>query len=429
MLVCLGMLNDPKSIKSSDTLAPQKPVYLDYNATTPLHPELLPFVTQNIEHFGNASSVHSVGRNAKKLITQSRAELAKFLGCEGLEIVFTSSGSEGNNAALKGVATHFSKNQDRREIICSSVEHPSVLKTAEFLKSQGFIVHYNRILGDGSFDQKHFNELLSHKTALVSVQLVNNETGNIFPLKEITKRAHEFGALVHSDMVQALGKIRFNLHELGVDLATFAAHKFYSLKGAGVLYIKRGTRIDPLIHGGGQERSRRAGTENALAIATLGEAVRLLGPRLNKETERLNSLRNELQFKIQEQIPNCTINGLSSPRVANTLNVAFKDIDGETLLINLDTRGFAVSSGAACSSGSQEPSPVLRAMGLTASEASQSLRISLGWLTSEEDITHFLNNLISSVEQMRNSREEMRAAELAVEETGLEPLVRIENLL
>jgi cysteine desulfurase len=388
-------------------------VYLDYNATTPLHPLLLEFVTENISRFGNASSVHSVGRAAKKIITTSRLQVAKLLNADPLELVFTASGSEGNNTALKSLVSHLTT--ERNEIICSSVEHPSVLKTIEFLKTQGFKIHYLKVLATGAIDMEMLKGLLSGKTALVTVQLVNNETGNIFPLKEITELAHLNGALVHSDMVQGLGKIPIDLHNLNVDMASFAAHKFYALKGVGLLYIKRGTRMDPLIHGGGQERSRRAGTENSLTIGTLGEAARVLGPRIIEENKRLKILRDDLEAEILRLIPKSKINGSLSPRVSNTSNIFFEDIDGETLLINLDTKGFAVSSGAACSSGSQEPSPVLQAMGLTSEEASQSLRISLGWLTTDLDVQNFLKTLVSSIKQMRESRQQMMREEMEQE--------------
>jgi cysteine desulfurase len=376
-----------------------KRVYLDYNATTPLHPELLTLVQQNLTKFGNPSSVHWAGRESKNIISQARESLAQFLHCNPLEIVFTAGGSEGNNLALKGILDHGAGN--RKEIICSEVEHPSVLKTVEFLEKKGFKVLWLKVNRDGAISLEELEKLLSENTALLTCQLVNNETGNIFPLKKMARLAHKVGAFVHSDMVQSLGKIPVDLTAMDVDLASFAGHKFYGLKGAGLLYIKRGLHVESLIAGGGQERNRRAGTENALAIGSIGDAARILGPQLNDKMTSIEKMRDDLQSLILQEIPQCRINGAESKRVPNTINVTFSEVDGETLLINLDTKGFAVSSGAACSSGSQEPSPVLVAMGLTPEEASQSLRVSLGWLTTQEEIADFFSNLKSMVLKMR----------------------------
>ncbi len=373
-------------------------IYLDYNATTPIHPEILPLVISNLSKLGNPSSIHWAGREAKKIITQSRESIASLLHCDPLEIVFTSGGSEGNNLALKGA---IDSSGTRNEIICSEVEHPSIIKTCEALETRGFKVHWLKISRDGEVDLESLEKMLSEKTALVTCQLVNNETGNIFPLKKIARVAHQVGALVHSDMVQALGKIQVDLKAMDVDFATFAGHKFYALKGAGFLFVKKGTHVEPLIHGGGQERARRAGTENALAIASFGDAARILGPRIVEQNIRLEKMRDDLQDRILTEIPESHVNGAKGKRVSNTLNVTFENVDGETLLINLDTKGIAISSGAACSSGSQEPSPVLTAMGLTPKEASQSLRVSLGWLTTQAEVDKFLETLCVAVSQIR----------------------------
>lgn len=378
-------------------------IYLDYNATTPLHPEILPLVTSNLNKLGNPSSVHWAGREAKKIITQARESIANLLHCDPLEIIFTSGGSEGNNLVLKGA---IDLNGTRNEIICSEIEHPSIIKTCESLESKGFKVHWLKVNRDGEIDLEGFEKMLSPKTALVTMQLVNNETGNVFPLKKMARMAHQAGALIHSDMVQGLGKIQIDLRAMDVDFASFAGHKFYSLKGAGLLFVKKGTHVEPLIHGGGQERARRAGTENALAIASLGDAARILGPRIVEQNIILEKMRDDLQVRILGEIPGTRVNGIKGKRVSNTLNVTFENVDGETLLINLDTRGFAVSSGAACSSGSQEPSPVLTAMGLTPQEASQSLRISLGWLTTQAEIDKFFESLVVAVAQIRKIESE-----------------------
>lgn len=378
-------------------------IYLDYNATTPLHPKLADYVTQNLSKFGNPSSVHWAGREAKKLITQARSNLAQFLNGHPLEIVFTSSGSEANNMAIKNSLPLIAG--ERNEILYSAVEHPSVIKSVLSMKERGYRLIEIPVKSTGSLDLDFYKMQLCKKTALVTVQLVNNETGNIFPVKEIAEHAHKVGALVHSDMVQALGKIPVDVKDLGVDLATFAGHKFYSLKGAAVLFVKSGTHLTSLISGGGQERSRRAGTENALAIGSLGQAVALLGSSVLTESKRLSELRGQLESEILRLYPDFKINGLECPRVPNTLNVYCPQIDGETLLINLDTRGVAVSSGAACSSGSQEPSPVLRAMGLTSTQAQQSLRISLGYLTTAAEVSEFLERLKSAINHMKEVKQ------------------------
>jgi cysteine desulfurase len=356
-------------------------------------------VSANINKLGNPSSVHWAGREAKKIITQARESIAGLLRCDPLEIIFTAGGSEGNNLVLKGAVNLAGA---RNEIISSRVEHPSVIKTCEFLVKNGFKIHWLGVSRDGEIDLESLEKMLSEKTALVTCQLVNNETGNIFPLKKIARLAHQAGALVHSDMVQGLGKMQIDLKAMDVDFATFAGHKFYALKGAGFLFVKKGIHLEPLIHGGGQERSRRAGTENALAIASLGDAARILGPRIVEQNVILEKMRDDLQKRIIAEIPDSYVNGAVGKRVSNTLNVTFANVDGETLLINLDTRGFAVSSGAACSSGSQEPSPVLTAMGLSAKEASQSLRISLGWLTTQAEIDSFFENLAMAVMKIRS---------------------------
>lgn len=373
-------------------------IYLDYNATTPLHPELLAFVTEGLSRFGNPSSVHGFGRDSKKLITTARNQIASFINVSPLEIVFTATGSEANNQAIQKALPLLAGVRD--EIYYSAVEHPSVIKAVKAMVARGYKPKVIPVLPSGEIDLEFIKENLNEKTALVTVQLVNNETGNIFPVAKIGKLAHKVGALMHSDMVQALGKIPVDLKTWNLDLATFAGHKFYSLKGAAFLFVRSGTHVDPLIYGGGQERSRRAGTENALAIASLGEAVRVLGPRLNEEVRRIEILRDALENEILRLYPHFTVNGKGAPRVCNTLNITCPNIDGETFLINLDTRGVAVSSGAACSSGSQEPSPVLRAMGLDTTQAQQSMRISLGWLTTEEELKTFLGAFQSSLEQM-----------------------------
>ncbi len=377
-------------------------VYLDYNATTPLHPALIPYVTENLSRWGNPSSVHWAGREAKKLISMARDNVSQYFNVNPLEIIFTSSGSEANNQGIKNSLPLGAG--PRNEILFSAVEHPSVIKTVEAMESRGYkaiSIPVNRL---GEIDLEFLQKRLSEKTALVTVQLVNNETGNIFPVKKIAEMAHAAGAVMHSDMVQALGKIPVDLQDLNVDLASFAGHKFYSLKGAAVLFVRRGIHVDSLVSGGGQERGRRAGTENALAIGCLGQAFAILSSEIQDTTTKITALRDKLENDLLKKYPQFRFNGIAAPRVGNTINITCPGIDGETLLINLDTRGVAISSGAACSSGSQEPSPVLRAMGLTIDEASQSMRISLGYFTTAEEIEFFKTQFDISIAHMMKSQ-------------------------
>jgi cysteine desulfurase len=351
-----------------------------------------------LEAWGNPSSIHWAGRKPKALLREARSRIASLLGVEPLELIFTAGGSEANNLALKSLA--LSAPEGRRQIIISSVEHPSVRKAAEFLRTQGFQVDTVRVSREGEFDLAHLQSLLSEKTLLVSAMLANNETGHILPVAKISELAHAAGALVHCDAVQALGKIPLNLRELGVDLASFSGHKFYALKGCGVLYARKGLNLPSQIHGGGQERGRRAGTENLLAVASLG-LMCTRGDEIVTQSLRVRELRDRMEKQILEQIPGSVITGPDRARVPGTSSIVISGVDGETLLMNLDVRGFAVSTGAACSSGNPEPSPTLLAMGLTRAEAQSSLRLSLGWGTNEEEIARFVPALREVVERLR----------------------------
>lgn len=376
-------------------------VYLDHNATTPIHPGLKAKVPEWLEQWGNPSSIHWAGRGPKTLLREARQSVAEFLGAEPLELIFTSGGTEANNQAIKSILDSGRALKGRDQIIISAVEHPSLRKAAEFMRERGFrldIVNVNR---DGQLDLNQLENLISERTALVSVMYANNETGHILPVREVVQMAHAKGAWVHCDAVQALGKAPLNLHELGVDLASFSAHKFYALKGCGVLYARKGTPVQSLIHGGGQERGRRAGTENILSIASLGYVCREGRTQIAPQAERLTELRDQLEQRILRDINDVQITGQNGLRLANTSNLTLKGIDGETLLMNLDVRGFAVSTGAACSSGSQQPSPVLIGMGLTRGEAQSSLRISLGWQTTAGELDAFADCLQSTVTRLR----------------------------
>lgn len=373
--------------------------YLDHNATAPLYPELKAKVPEWLDFWGNPSSIHWAGRGPKALIRESRQKIASFLGVDPLELIFTSGGSEANNLALKGILTGGAL-QDRDQIIISSVEHPSVTKTALALRDIGYRVDTIKVNRDGQLDLEHYKSLLSSRTALVSCMLANNETGHIFPIAQMARMAHESGALFHCDAVQALGKIEFNLRELGVDVATISGHKFYALKGCGVLYSRKGINIKSLIHGGPQERGRRAGTENVLGMASLGF---MCGKKaeLPQEILRLREMRDHLEARVLNEISDVRITGASGTRLSNTSHMTIQGVDGETLLINLDVQGFAVSTGAACSSGSPEPSPALLAMGYTRAEAQSSLRLSLGWQNEMSDVDAFVDTLKTVVTRLR----------------------------
>lgn len=392
-------------------------VYLDHNATSPISEKVRERVPVWLEEWGNPSSIHYAGRGPKALIRKSREAIAATIGASSpLELIFTAGGSEANNLALKGVFDSFLNQANsiiarkpRNRFLISSVEHPSIKRTAEYLKARGADVQVIPVLRTGAIDLETYKALLNEDTALVSVMLANNETGNLFPVKEMAKMAHDVGALFHSDCVQALGKIELNVRDLGVDLATFSGHKFYALKGCGVLYARRGLNLESLIHGGGQERHRRGGTENALAIAALG-AMCEQRAEIAPQAERLRKLRDRFEERVLAEISEASLTGAESPRLPNTSSLVLPGVDGEILLMNLDMRGFAVSTGAACSSGSPEPSPVLLAMGLSRGEAQASLRVGLGWSTTEQQIEDFTDALVAVVKHLRSVAESQRKA-------------------
>ena len=374
-------------------------VYLDHNATTPLNESLKSQIIQWLDQWGNPSSIHWFGRGPKAIMREARRSTAEFLRVHPLEIIFTGGGSEANNMAIKGVFEEL-KRSGRDHYICSAVEHPSVLKVMEYLSSQGACVDIVPVSRSGQLDMNKYQSLLSERTALVSIMFASNETGHIFPVKKLAKMAHEVGALYHCDGVQALGKVPIHPSHLGVDLCSFSGHKFYSLKGCGVLYVKKGTKLASLIHGGPQERKRRAGTENLLSVASLG-AMMKQSPDILEASARVEELRNFLQDLIIRDISGVHVVGAEGKRLPNTLSLIVDGLDGEALLMNLDMEGFSVSTGAACSSGSPEPSEALLAMGFSRKEAQSSLRISLGWGQRREDLSNFVSALVRIVKKLR----------------------------
>lgn len=391
--------------KLSKNVTDLSSVYFDHNATTPPAPSLRELGSRFFELWGNPSSIHWAGRLAKKELRSARQRVAELIGASTLEVIFTSGGSEANNLALKGILNSQLK-MGRKKIITTRLEHPSVLRVMEKLQeNEGVEIVDLKVNREGELDWSQYLGLLDESVALVSVMLVNNETGTIFPIKKMAKEAHKVGALFHTDAVQALGKIPLNVEHLGVDLASFSGHKFYALKGSGFLFCRKGLNLERQIDGGGQERHRRGGTENLLAIASLGEMARYKDSIVEMATY-VEGLRDYLQQRMLAEIDGVVVNGGGAKRVANTLNVSLMGVDGESLLMNLDMQGFAVSTGAACSSGSPEPSPALRAMGLTLDEAQSSLRISLGWSNTREQIDAFIVALKKTVQRLRDLRAE-----------------------
>lgn len=360
---------------------------------------------QLLQLWGNPSSIHLASRGPKTILRETKKKLADYLKVSSLEIIFNSGASEGNNTVLKSVwntfrpGNHFNHSV-KNEFLISAVEHPSITKTAQFLETEGAIVHWIPVSLNGDIDLNFIKEKLNERTALVSVMFANNETGTVFPIKDIVALAKAKNVLVHSDCVQAFGKTDFNLQDLGVDYATISAHKFYALKGCGVLFARKNAPYINLVHGGGQERSRRGGTENILGIASLGVMVDELSQVSHNETE-IRILRDYFETEIKAQIPAVSVTCEKSIRLANTSSLVITGVDGETLLVSLDLKGFAVSTGAACSSGNPEPSPVLLALGLTRQEAQNSLRVSLGWTTTKEHIDLFIHQLVEVVEHLR----------------------------
>ena len=378
-------------------------VYLDHNATTPVCAALIPHIQNWIEAWGNPSSIHQSGRKPKALMREARQNLANAFGVSQLELIFTSGGSESNNLVLKSVVeSEMEKESPRRTLIISDVEHPAIRVTAEYLTQKYDLkllkIPVNR---DGLMEVAFYDKALSDDVLLVSVMTANNETGHIFPIKSLAKKAHDVGALFHTDAVQALGKLEVNLKDWDVDFASFSGHKFYALKGSGLLYVKKGNAFPSQIFGGGQERHRRAGTENTLAIASLGFMATQLD-QLNERSEEMQKLRDSLESQIVEKITGVRITGAGNPRLPNVSSMKIEDIDGETLLMNLDIEGYSVSTGAACSSGNPEPSPVLLAMGFSRAEAQSSMRIGLGWGNTQEEIDGFVTSLEKVVTRVRS---------------------------
>jgi cysteine desulfurase len=361
-------------------------IYLDHNATTPPRPEVVDLMTRVLrDAWGNASSVHAYGQQAKAALDEARSRVAALLGAEATEVVLCGSGTESDNLALRGAADAQAE-AGRRHLITTAIEHEAVRATMAALGRQGFRITTVPVDDSGIVSVEAVRDALSPDTALVSVMHANNELGTLQPIAEIAALARDAGALMHTDAVQTAGRVPLDVRALGVDLLTLSAHKFYGPKGAGALYIRRGVRLAPTLTGGRQERGRRSGTEPVANYAGLGLAAELAQAALTDEPPRLARLRDRLEQALLAALPATLRNGAESPRVPNTTNLSFPGVESESLLIGLDLEGVAVSSGSACSSGTLEPSHVLRAMGCSHARALGSVRFSLGAANSEADI-------------------------------------------
>jgi len=377
-----------------------KRVYLDHNATTPTHPEVVKAMLPYFEEvFGNASSIHQFGQQARKAIDEAREKVAEFIGAKPEEIVFTSGGTESNNLAIKGIL--YANESKGKHIITSSIEHHSVLNPCKYLEKKGFKVTYLPVDKYGVIEPEGVKEAISNETILISIMHANNEVGTIESITEIGTIAKEKGIHFHTDAVQSVGKIPVNVNELNVDLLSLSGHKIYGPKGISALYIRKGTRIQPLIHGGHHEKNRRAGTENVPAIVGLGKAIEIVNETMETGLIHLTNLRNKLCSGIGEKIDHVQLNGHPGKRLPNTLNISFEFVEGESIILNLDMKGVAVSSGSACTSGSLEPSYVLKAMGVEPAIAQGSIRFSLGKDNTEEDIDYVLEILPEIISRLR----------------------------
>jgi len=376
-------------------------IYMDYNATTPPDPAVVEAVVRALqEDFGNPSSVHYFGQRAKALIDDARSSVAALIGAEPAEVVFTSGGTEADNLAIRGTADVL-ESGGRRHLIASSIEHEAVLNTVKALTRRGWTVTLLPVNASGIVAPAALEAAITDQTALVSVMHANNEIGTIQPIAELAAIAHARGALFHTDAVQSVAKIPVNARSLGIDLLSLSAHKFNGPKGAGALWIKRGTRMASTMTGGKHERNRRGGTENVPGIAGLGVAARLAREKLAAEAARVAALRNRLEQGILAAVQGTVVNGALTPRVPNTTNISFDGIEAESLLIALDLEGFAVSTGSACSSGTLEPSHVLRAMGLAAHRTQNSIRFSLGAGNTEAQVDALIAKIPAVVDKLR----------------------------
>ncbi len=373
---------------------------MDHSATTPVAPEvleaMLPYFS---EKFGNASSLHSFGLEAKEALEESRVKVAKLLGSNPEEIIFTSGGTESDNLALKGIA--YRNREKGKHIITTTIEHPAILEVCHKLETQGFEVTYLPVTSEGFVDPAALESAIRKDTILISVMHANNEIGTIQPLKDIGRIAAEKDIYFHTDAVQSTGKIPIDVNDMGLDLLSLSAHKLYGPKGVGALYVRKGSRVESITQGGGHERNLRSGTENIAGIVGLASAAELCQKTMAEEAQRLTKLRDRLAKQVLENIKDCWINGSMVQRLPSNLNFGFKYVEGESLLLYLDSKGIAVSTGSACSSKKLEPSHVLLALGLNPVECHGSLRITMGRSNTEEDVDFVAKSIAEAVERFR----------------------------
>jgi len=377
-----------------------KRVYLDHNATTPVEPEVLDAMLPYLSaEFGNAASIHSFGQRARAAVETARESVAALLGARPQEIVFTSGGTESDNHAIFGIVEAAGGRE--KHVITTAIEHEAVLNTCQALEKQGVSVTYLSVDRDGLIDLEALGRAVRPESVLITIMHANNELGTVQPLKEIGRIAAASDVYFHTDAVQSAGKISIDVKAMGVDLLSLSGHKFYAPKGIGALYIKSGTRLRQLLYGGHHQRGFRPGTENVAGIVGLGKAAEMARIALAQDAKRISALRDKLEHGLLARVPDSSVNGARAPRTPNTTNLLFPGLEGEALVIALDLKGLACSTGAACSSGALEPSHVLTAIGLPPEEARASLRFSLGRHTTAEEIGFALEVVPAAVAQLR----------------------------
>ena len=381
--------------------------YFDHAATTKTKEEVLkemiPYFTLN---YGNASSIYTIGRKSKKAVEEAREKVAKAINATSKEIYFTSCGSESDNLAIKGVA--YANREKGNHIITTKIEHPAVLHTCQHLAREGFEITYLNVDNDGLISLQELEEAITNKTILISIMFANNEIGTIQPIKEIGQIAKKHNIYFHTDAVQAVGNVRIDVRDLNIDLLSMSAHKFYGPKGVGALYARTDVKFDKIQDGGHQERNKRAGTENVAGIVGIGKAIELVYKNFDEYNNKLLNLRDYYIKQVEEKIPYVKLNGHRTKRLPGNANISFKFIDGEALLLNLDTKGICASTGSACTSGSLDPSHVLLAIGLPHDVAQGSLRITFGEDNTKEDVDFLVDTLVNVVEKLRDTSQEYK---------------------
>ena len=384
----------------------KRKIYLDNNATTPLHPEVKKELKKAMDIFGNPSSLHGFGRQARAMVDEARHSVASFINASADEVIFVGSGSEANNTVFSILACPAAKCLAHQEIklhvITTKIEHPCVLESSKCLKDKGIDVKYLDVDKEGKINIEQLEKIINSQTGLVSIMMANNEIGTIQDIKTIARIVRSKGILFHTDAVQAVGKIPVDVRELDADFITLSAHKMYGPKGIGALYVRKGVPFCPFIHGGHQERGRRAGTENTLGIVGLAKAIEMRKKEMVDEEQRLLKLKAILRKGIEDNIPDIQINGHHSDCLAGTLNISFEGAEGEAILLYLDLEGIAVSTGSACASGSLDPSHVLLATGVSAERAHGSIRMSLGRETTIKDVEYVIDKLPKIIKKIRD---------------------------